>query len=250
MADKKLDYLETVKALLEELSNDAEQIRQAAGWCADAVAAGGLVHVFGSGHSHMAAEEAFHRAGGLVPVNAVLVDWLMVHQGGRRAALMERQPGLGELIVGTEPVEASDVFFVVSNSGRNPVPVEVAEAAKARGAKIVAILSRKHSGAVTARGGRAVKLADVADLVLDNHAPLGDAAVAVGDDLRVGGVSNVMALVIVQAIVVETVKMLVERGVEPPVFKSANVDGADEWNAAQLRRLGRRVPTLLRSSVG
>lgn len=250
MTDKQLDYLETIKALLEELSNDAEQIRQAARWCAEAVSAGGLVHVFGSGHSHMAAEEAFHRAGGLVPVNAVLVDWLMVHQGGKRASLMERQPGLGELIVGTEPVEAGDVFFVVSNSGRNPVPVEVAEAAKARGAKIVAIVSYKHSGAVTARGGRGVKLSDVADLVLDNHAPLGDAAVAVGEDLRVGGVSNVMALVIVQAIVVETVKMLVEAGVEPPVFKSANVDGADEWNAAQLRRLGRRVPTLLRSSMG
>jgi uncharacterized phosphosugar-binding protein len=249
MDDKALEYVGTVKVLLDELSGDSEQIMQAARWCADTVAAGGLVHVFGSGHSHMAAEEAFHRAGGLVPVNAVLVEWLMVHQGGMRASLLERQPGLGELIVGTEPVEAGDIFFVVSNSGRNPVPVEVAEAAKARSAKVVAIMSRKHSAGVVARGGRDVKLGDVADLVLDNHAPLGDAAIAVGDDLSVGGVSNVMTLVIVQTIVVETVKLLVERGVQPPVFKSGNVDGADEWNAEQLRRLGRRVPTLLRSSV-
>ena len=249
MDNQQLEYLETIRALLDELSGDAVQIKEAAGWCADTVAAGGLIHVFGSGHSHMAAEEAFHRAGGLVPVNAVLVEWLMVHQGGRRASLMERQPGLGELIVGTEPVEAGDVFFVVSNSGRNPVPVEVAQAAKALGAKVIAIVSRKHSEAVTARGGGGVKLGDVADLALDNHAPLGDAAVAVGADLRVGGVSNVMSLVIIQTIVVETVKMLVERGIQPPVFKSANVDGADEWNAEQLRRLGRRVPTLLRSSV-
>lgn len=249
MEDEQLEYLGTIKALLDELSHDSEQINQAARWCADTVADGGLLHVFGSGHSHMAAEEAFHRAGGLVPVNAVLVEWLMVHQGGRRASLLERQPGLGELIVGTEPVEAGDVFFVVSNSGRNPVPVEVAEAAKARGARVIAIMSLKHSAAVTARGGREVKLGDVADLVLDNHAPLGDAAVPVGDDLRVGGVSNVMTLVIIQTIVVETVKMLIERGVQPPVFKSGNVDGADEWNAQQLKRLGRRVPTLLRSSV-
>ena len=74
----------------------------------------------------------------------------------------------------------------------------------------------------------------MADLVLDNHAPLGDAAVQVGDDLKVGGVSNVMTLVIIQTIVVATVKMLVERGLEPPVFKSGNVDGSDEWNAAQI----------------
>lgn len=249
MENKTLSYLSGVKALLDELSGDTEPIMTATGWCADAVAGGGLVHVFGAGHSHMAAEEAFHRAGGLVPVNAVLVEWLMVHQGGRRAALLERQPGLGELIVSTEPVEEGDVFFVVSNSGRNPVPVEVAEAAKARKAKVVAITSRKHSEGVSARGGRGVKLADVADLVLDNHAPLGDAAVQVGD-LSVGGVSSIMTLVIIQTIVVETVKILVERGVQPPVFKSGNVDGSDEWNAEQIKRLGRRVPTLLRSAVG
>ena len=245
-----LAYLSEVKTLLDKLNDDVEPLTMAAQWCAETVAGGGLVHVFGAGHSHMAAEEAFNRAGGLVPVNAVLVEWLMVHQGGRRASLLERQPGLGELIVGTEPVEAGDVFFVVSNSGRNPVPVEVAEAAKVRGAKVIAITSRQHSEGVTARGGRGIKLADVADLVLDNHAPLGDAVVAIEDGLRVGGVSSVMTLVIIQTIVVATVTLLVERGIEPPVFKSANVDGADEWNAEQLKRLGRRVPTLLRSSVG
>lgn len=250
MANEQLAYLDEIKALLDELSADADQIGQAARWCAEAIAAGGLVHVFGSGHSHMAAEEAFHRAGGLVPVNAVLVEWLMVHQGGRRAGLLERQPGLGELIVSTEPVEAGDVFFVVSNSGRNPVPVEVAEAAKARGARVIAITSRKHSEGVTARGGRGVKLSDVADLVLDNHAPLGDAAVKVTDDLTVGGVSNVMTLVIIQSIVVATVQLLTAQGIQPPVFKSGNVDGADEWNAEQIKRLGRRVPTLLKTSVG
>jgi uncharacterized phosphosugar-binding protein len=245
-----LAYLSEVKTLLDKLNDDVEPLTMAAQWCAETVAGGGLVHVFGAGHSHMAAEEAFNRAGGLVPVNAVLVEWLMVHQGGRRASLLERQPGLGELIVGTEPVEEGDVFFVVSNSGRNPVPVEVAEAAKVRGAKVIAITSRQHSEGVTARGGRGIKLADVADLVLDNHAPLGDAVVAIEDGLRVGGVSSVMTLVIIQTIVVATVALLVERGIEPPVFKSANVDGADAWNAEQLKRLGRRVPTLLRSSVG
>jgi uncharacterized phosphosugar-binding protein len=245
-----LAYLSEVKTLLDKLNDDVGPLTLAAQWCAETVAGGGLVHVFGAGHSHMAAEEAFHRAGGLVPVNAVLVEWLMVHQGGRRASLLERQPGLGELIVSTEPVEEGDVFFVVSNSGRNPVPVEVAEAAKARGAKVIAITSRQHSEGVTARGGRGIKLADVADLVLDNHAPLGDSVVAIDDGLRVGGVSSVMTLVIIQTIVVATITLLVERGIEPPVFKSANVDGADEWNAEQLKRLGRRVPTLLRSSVG
>jgi uncharacterized phosphosugar-binding protein len=244
--------LSTVRTLLDELSDEEEPMLLAAQWCADAIAGGGLVHVFGAGHSHMAAEEAFSRAGGLVPVNAVLVEWLMVHQGGRRGALLERQPGLGELIVSTEPVEPGDVFFVVSNSGRNPVPVEVAEAAKRRSAKVVALTSRQHSAAVTARGGGGggPKLSDVADLVIDTHAPFGDAAVPVDGDHRVGGVSSVLSLVIIQTIVVATITILVERGIQPPVFKSGNVDGSDEWNAEQIKRLGRRVPTLLRSSVG
>jgi uncharacterized phosphosugar-binding protein len=250
MKTEQLAYLSTVKALLAELDDEQEPMLLAAQWCADAVAGGGLVHVFGAGHSHMAAEEAFSRAGGLVPVNAVLVEWLMVHQGTRRASLLERQPGLGELILSTEPVEPGDVFFVVSNSGRNPVPVEVAEAAKRRGAKVVALTSRQHSAAVAARGGGSTKLSDVADLVIDTHAPLGDAAVPIGNDLRVGGVSSVMTLVIIQTIVVATVTMLVERGIQAPIFKSGNVDGSDEWNAEQIKRLGRRVPTLLRSSLG
>ncbi len=247
MEKDRLVYLSTVKALLAELADEEDAMILAAQWCADTIAGGGLLHVFGAGHSHMAAEEAFYRAGGLVPVNAVLVEWLMLHQRSRRASLLERQPGLGELIVSTEPVEQGDVFFVVSNSGRNPVPVEVAEAAKSRGAKVVALTSRQHSNAVAARGGRGVKLADIADLVIDTHAPLGDAAVLIDEDLRAGGVSSVMNLVIIQTIVVATASMLVERGLRPPIFKSGNVDGSDEWNAEQIRRLGSRVPTLLRS---
>jgi uncharacterized phosphosugar-binding protein len=249
MEDKRLAYLPTIKGLLEKLDNDSEPLLLAAQWCADTLAGGGLIHVFGAGHSHMTAEEAFNRAGGLVPVNAILLDWLMVHQGGRRSTLLERQPGLGELIVSTEPVEAGDVFFVVSNSGRNPVPVEVAKAAKGRGARVIALTSVQHSEAVAARGDGGVKLSAVADLVLDTHAPVGDAAVAVDEGLTVGGVSTVMSVVMIQTIVVATVTILVERGVQPPVFKSGNVDGSDEWNAEQLGRLGRRVPTLLRSSV-
>lgn len=248
MPDEPLAYLSTLKELLDKLDHDHERLVLAARWCADSIAGGGLVHVFGAGHSHMAAEEAFYRAGGLVPVNAVLVDWLMVHNGAARTTLLERQPGLGPVIVGTEPVEAGDVFFVVSNSGRNPVPIEVAQAAKQRGAKVVALTSLEHSAAVTTRGGGSVKLTGVADLVLDTHAPLGDAAVAIGDDVKVGGVSTVMNAVIIQTIVVATATMLAERGLQPPVFKSSNVDGSDEWNAEQLKRL-RRVPTLLRSSV-
>lgn len=246
MTAEEIVFIRTVQELLDELTEDSERIMQAAQWCADSLGSGGLLHFFGAGHSHMAAEEAFHRAGGLVPVNAVLVEWLMVHQGGNRASLLERQPGLGQLIVSTEPVEEGDIFFVVSNSGRNPVPIEVAQAAKDKGAKVVAITSRKHSQAVATRGGLGSNLSQVADLVLDNHAPLGDAAVEVSPDIKVGGVSNVLTLIVVQSIVVETVKLLVTRGVQPPVFKSGNVDGSDEWNAEQVKRLGARVPTLLR----
>ena len=92
-------------------------------------------------------------------------------------------------------------------------------------------------------------MSSVADLVLDTHAPLGDAAVDIDEDIKVGGVSTVMNAIIIQTIVVATAKLLAERGLPLPVFKSSNVDGSDEWNADQLKRLGRRVPTLLRSSA-
>ena len=249
MDDNRLEYLSVVKALVDRLDGDEAPLLLAANWCATAVAGGGLVHLFGAGHSHIAAEEPFNRAGGLVPVNAVLVKWLMLHEGDGRATLLERQPGLGEIIIGAEPVERGDVFFVVSNSGRNAVPVEVAEAAKARGAKVVAVTSLEHSENVKARGSRGVKLADVADLVLDNHAPLGDATITVQDGLKTGGVSTIMALVIIQTVLVAAVKILAEQGIQPPVFKSFNVDGSEEWNTDQLRRLGHRVPTLLRYTV-
>ncbi len=244
MGSETFEYVAEVRRHLDEVERDGDALLLAARWCADAIASGGLVHVFGSGHSHMVAEEAFYRAGGLVPVNAVLVDWLMVHPG-KRASLLERLPGLGEVILATEPVQKGDVFFVSSNAGRNPAPIEVAEAAKGRGAKVVAVVSREHSAKVEARGGLGIKLADVADLVIDNHAPLGDAAIAVGDDVKVGGLSSVMGLVIIQTVVVETVKLLAGRGIEPPVFKSANVDGSEEWNSRQVAGL-KRPPTLLR----
>lgn len=244
-----LTYLTEVKALVNQLDEEKDSLLLAARWCAEALSHNGLIHVFGAGHSHMAAEEAFHRAGGLVPVNAVLVDWLTSHGGGGgRASLLERTSGLGELIVNTEPVEAGDVFFVVSNSGRNPVPVEVAQTAKAKGAKVVAITSVQHSSAFAARAG-SVRLMDVADLVLDTHAPIGDAAVNVGGGHRAGGVSSIASFTIIQTIVVATAALLLQDGREPPLFKSANEDGADEWNERQLQQLGGRVPTLLRTSI-
>jgi uncharacterized phosphosugar-binding protein len=246
MAVERLDYVAELRRCLNALEAGSAGVLLAAEWCAEAVSRGGLIHVFGAGHSHMAAEEAFHRAGGLVPVNALLVEWLMVH--ARQSGRLERQPGLGKLIVDGEPVEEGDVFFVVSNSGRNPVPVEVAEAAKARGARVVAIVSLQHAGAVAARSGTGVKLTDVADLVIDNHAPLGDAAITVGE-LKVGGISTVMALVIIQSVLVAAVRALAQMGIEPPVWKSANLDASEEWNSEQLRRLGRRVPTLLRDRL-
>jgi uncharacterized phosphosugar-binding protein len=195
----------------------------------------------------MLAEEAFHRAGGLVPVNGLLLDWLMVHDPGRRAGPLERTSGLAAAIWHNEPLEANDVVIVASNSGINPAPVEVAEAARDRGATVVAITSRAHSMAVTPRTRNGMRLLDVADYVVDTHAPIGDACVALNGGQAVGASSSVLGIVALQSILVEAACELERLTGSVPIFRSVNLNDADAvLEQAPLYGWRGRVPSLLR----
>ncbi|MGH3496356.1 MAG: sugar isomerase domain-containing protein [Nocardioidaceae bacterium] len=192
---------------------------------ADTLREGHRVVAFGTGHSHLIAEDLFMRAGGLRAVEAVLEPSLMLHEGAAKSSALEKLPGYAAILVGQAGVEAGDVVLVVSSSGRNAVPVEFAEESHRRGCTVVAITSVTHSGAVASCAPSGRRLMEVADLVLDNAVPAGDAAVDLpGRPERVGALSTLTGSALAQAVVAEAATRLCEQGVDPGVLVSYNVD--------------------------
>lgn len=212
-------------------ATQAEGIATAARWCADAIEAGGMAHMFGSGHSRMAVEEMFPRYGSYPGFNPLVELSMTFHtqvvgsNGQRQAMFVERTPGLAAAVLDNYAFLASDVMLVFSVSGTSTVPVEIAQGARERGLRTVAITSVRHSEASDAPGRR---LKDVADLVIDIGTPPGDALVRVpGLDTPVGPGSTFVTVVVVNEIKVQTAALLVQRGIRPPVITAAAVVGAE-----------------------
>lgn len=216
-----------LKKALEVASRAAESqleaVREAAGLVAEALDAGRHVWAFGTGHSHAIAEEVYGRAGGLAEIRAVLEPGLMLHEGLEKSSLLERLGGLADVLLEVHQVAAGDVVLIASNSGRNAVPVEFALGVRERGAKVIALTSLAHSRAVESRAPGGQRLFEVADIVLDNCGVPGDALIDVpGSPEVTGATSTVVGALLAQALVVETVALLAERGKPPAVLRSLN----------------------------
>jgi uncharacterized phosphosugar-binding protein len=238
------DYTTRVQQILREaVEQELASVREAAALVADAWSAGGMFHVFGSGHSHMFAEEAFYRAGGAVRINPILKPPHMLHESAVHSTVLERQSGLAESVLDGYRLDGDrDVFLIASNSGANALPVEVARAVKERGLKLVAITSRRYATAIDRPGPR---LHEIADVVVDNHCPPGDALIELGPGRPAAGPSStVVGLALLNAIVVEALGVQLGRGEEPEVFMSANIPGAAEHNAESARQMSGIVPHL------
>ena len=233
-------YLEIAGELVARLLDDEwPNIRAAAELVADTLAARGIVHAFGTGHSHMLAEELYYRAGGLVDVRPILFEGLMLHASAPLSTSLERLPGLAEALLDDHPIRSGDVLIVASNSGSNAVTSELARLARAAGARVIAVTSLRHATSSAARATALPRLHELADVVIDNGGCVGDAAVEIdGLASRVAPTSTVVGAAIVNAIEAEAVGILVERGAEPEVFASSNVEGGDAVNAALLGRRG------------
>jgi uncharacterized phosphosugar-binding protein len=237
-------YLDRLGELLNELRAQGEQIEAAARMIAACIGAGGIVHVFGSGHSHMMAEEVFHRAGGLWAFNAML-DVNLTSFGTLKAGMVERTEGYAPVILDSFDVRPDEVVIVVSNSGINPVPIELAIEAGKRGAKTIAITSAANYASAKSRHSSGKKLADVVDLTVDSRVPVGDAIVTLdGLDAPVAAASTALGAALMNAIVAQTAAALLAAGQQPPVIVSMNVPGGDERNAGLAAKYGPRLRLL------
>jgi uncharacterized phosphosugar-binding protein len=235
-------YLQGAAKLVGSLlAGQAEAFAAAAEAVKRCMAEDGLVYLFGTGHSHMLAEEGHYRAGGLACVAPILASTVMLHEGATAGTRMERLSGLAELIVSRYPIGTRDVVVIFSTSGVNAVPVEAARYARAAGATVIAVTSEAYSR--EAAHGRQ-RLADVASIVLDNRVPPGDASLALADDVRAGPLSTVAGAALLNALFVEASARLIAEGGEPPVYVSANMPGATERNAALVSRFRARIPHL------
>ncbi|HET7027290.1 MAG TPA: SIS domain-containing protein [Candidatus Limnocylindrales bacterium] len=232
-----------------------EAIETASRWCADAIAAGGLVHCFGTGHSRIPVEELFPRYGSYPGFNPIVELSMTFHtqvvgaNGQRQAMFIERTPGLAEVILGNWSFGAQDLLLVFSASGLSAVPVEMARGARRRGLRVVAVTSvaQSMSGAIDPAVGS--RLLDEADLVIDLCTPEADAAVTIdGLETPVGPTSTIAAVAVANALKVRVAELLVVRGAMPPVISRASVVGAersrdlfDHAYSDHARRLARAI---------
>lgn len=221
------------------------EIRGAAEVLAASLLAGGVVQVFGTGHSEAFAREMAGRAGGLAPVHAMsLLD--LAFRGARPAEdvldpTLERDPAVARELFDVYDVRPEDAFVVVSSSGRNGSTVEMALAARERNLPVVGVTSLDHSRRVSSRHPSGKRLFEVADVVIDNGAPFGDAVLELDGGVRLCAISSITGAFIAQALTAEIARRYVAAGQEPPVLVSANVDGADERNAELRRRYEGRI---------
>jgi uncharacterized phosphosugar-binding protein len=197
--------------------------------------------VFGTGHSHMLAEEVHYRAGGLAITVPILSGPTMVHEGAVAGTEYERMEGIVRPIFDRYTIGPGDVLLVSSNSGVNAAPIEAARIGRGKGASVIAITSVAYSTAA-ARGRQ--RLADLADLVLDNNAPPGDAIVEIaGTALKVGPVSTAIGVALLNAILADVAEELSSDG-DAPIYLSANMEGAADINRKLVERFRKRNPHL------
>jgi uncharacterized phosphosugar-binding protein len=239
------NYIRQLRAILERVETEQEEnIRRAGRMVAESIARGGVVHAFGTGHSHIIAEEAFFRAGGIAAINPILDERLIFLKGALESTLAERESGLAKSLVEREDVRDTDVAVIISNSGRNAAPVEMALEMKQRGVRVIAITNLEQSRASASRHASGKKLYELADVAIDNCVPPGDALIELeGLNSKTGASSTVAGAAIIHSIVIEALSELLERGEYAPVLPSANVEGT---TAEALRLCLRRYQSRIR----
>lgn len=227
------------------LDTQAAPIEQATEILANAISAGGIIQAFGTGHSRAVTLELAGRAGGLAAVGMLAVKDLVLFGDTRPERILdptfEREAGIAARIYDLARPQPDDAFVIVSNSGINSAVVEMAVLARSKGHPIIAITSRKHNAHVATRDASGLNLADLADVVIDNAAPAGDATIDLGSGIRIGAVSNLTGILIAQMLAEGITRRLQEHGGQVPVFVSANLPEGDAHNRDLYAAFGSRI---------
>jgi len=229
------DYLRKCEKIIKKINDQRNVMMRAAGWFAESILAGRVVHVFGSGHSRVMVEEMWPRYGSFPGFNPIVELSLTYHNnvvganGQRQAMYLENVPGFAERILRNFGLSSKDCAFIISSSGSNIVPVEMAELFQKKKIKVVALVTKEHSAKSTSKRKDGKKLSDFADIVLDSGAPAGDSMIYIdGLETPVSPGSTVGGIMIVNCIKAEIARILTEAGQPPKVLTAASVIGAEK----------------------
>ncbi|WP_030941025.1 SIS domain-containing protein [Streptomyces sp. NRRL S-646] len=247
MSDGKLadQFFDAAIDLLQRVRDEEAQSITAAGTLlADTVANGGRLFAFGAGHSSLAAQDVVYRAGGLALMNLLAVPGVVgvdVMPATLGSAL-ERVDGLATAVLDSSPLRSGDTLVIISLSGRNALPVEMALHARTLGVKVIGVTSVAYATETRSRHTSGSYLRDHCDIVLDSKIPIGDATLTLDTiPAPFAPASTVVTSAILQAVMATAAGTLAERGIEPPLLRSGNVDGGHEWNARVMEEYGDRI---------
>ena len=223
-------YYEQIVHILGQIKDtQAERMGSASRMVADVIKVDGIIYVFGCGHSHLIGLDCFYRAGGLANVSAMLDTDLMLHNGAAKSSVMEKMPGIAESILERYCITKKDMLIVISTSGKNAVPVEMAQAASKRGIKNISVVSSAYFGDKKDMP----MLYECTDLYIDNCVPHGDAVMEItGSEAKMGSVSTAASSFILQSVLLEGAELAAKEGAKIPVYMSGNVEGGAEYNKA------------------
>ena len=222
-------YFDSVVSVLNKIkSTQTEKIKAASAAVAKTIINDGIIYIFGCGHSHLIALDCFYRSGGLANVSAMLDTDLMLHNGAAKSSRMEKMSGIAESVFERYCVTDKDLIIIVSTSGKNAVPVEMAQTAAKNGIKSIAVTS----SAYFADKKDAPMLYECADMYIDNCVPHGDAVIDIsGAETKMGSVSTAASSFILQTVLMEGADAAGKSGKALPVYMSGNVDGGAEFNS-------------------
>ncbi len=238
-------YSQSISDKLIAAFGQKSKIQTASNWVANSLVAEGWIYTSGTGHSHLLAEEIFYRAGGFTRIIPILDPALMLHENASKSTEIERIEGYAAKLLSGYTISSADIFIISSNSGRNPVPIEMAQLAKAAGAKVICITNLTHSKALSSRHSSGLKLYEICDLYLDNFGAIGDASIELnGLNTKVGATSTVIGAALLQAIMVQATELLIEKGFQPEIWSSANTESGEESNESLTKKYKSFVQSL------
>lgn len=246
-------FKDTIVDIFTKIEREEQNIKEAADIMARNIIEDKLIHAIGTGgHSNMGAEEMFWRAGGLIPINAILDAGINLIHGARRTTIIERTPGYGVKVMDAYNIgkTAGEVIVIINACGINTMTIDVALEAKKRKMKTIGITSTSFATFVPkghpSRHPSNKNLHDLVDVFINNYQPIGDAIIELeGADQKVAPVSTICNSYVIQLLVIETVKRILELGKKPPIWKSANMPGGDEANRKYFEEYSKRIKHLL-----